>query len=77
MHASHLPPEDRFDRLVAGLPILLTIEQAAEQLGVTHHYLRRLVSRGEIGVNKLRASQQGRVRIPRDAVAAYLRRTAA
>ena len=77
MHTPPTPKEDRFDRLVAGLPLLLPLDDAAKQLSITRDYLRKLVGRGEIRSNKLRASQQGRVRIPRDAIAEYLRRTAA
>lgn len=72
--------DDWVDDVLAGLPTLITLDEAASALTCSVRTVRRMIDRGEITV-ALDLSQEGRgqaacVRIPRLALAAMLKRMA-
>lgn len=70
-------PHDRTDDLVSSLPLLLSVSQLAEELQLSVRHTKRLIAEGRIRSYKLTASHNGAVRVHRDAVAEFLRATAA
>lgn len=57
---------------VEGLPPLLSLSETAEYLQVSERTVRRYITTGRLLAHKLSAAPQGRVRIHRDDLAAFL-----
>lgn len=64
---------DPFD-LVAQLPNLATLQQAADALGIHKNTIRNWITLGHIQAVRAGGSKSRVVRIPRDAVAEILRK---
>jgi excisionase family DNA binding protein len=68
--------QDTVAKLLENERVLFTLKEAAELLRISTREVSRRVAAGSIRAHKYSASQQGAVRIPRDAIADFLRATA-
>ncbi len=76
-HTLRKPEPDHIDELLAGLPALLSVSQVAAELQLSIRQVRRLIEQRRIRSHKMTPGDQGFVRVPRTALAEFLRKTAA
>ncbi len=73
----HISPTEDVTSTIADLPATLTIAETAAALRVSRRQVSRWMDSGRLRHHKFDPAKQGRVRISRDAIAEFLRATAA